>query len=158
MREITVSIDVFAAIWALRLPEEQTESQVLQRVLSEYSHLERDARKLEFKSLGSAAGSGEQPLPSAKKEEKTYKKTLSGSSNMEGSEVGKIRWVDDVRLALGELGGEASLHEIYKRVQARRRAGGRSLPSSLEATIRQTLESFSSDSKNFRGEIGRAHV
>ena len=64
----------------------------------------------------------------------------------------KIRWCDDVKAALTQLGGRASLHSIYKKTEKIRRANGRSVPSSLEATIRRTLEDFSSDSDNYRGE------
>lgn len=67
------------------------------------------------------------------------------------SGLGKIRWVDDVRAALVSLGGEASLNEIYKTVRRLRAEGGRSVPSSLAATIRRTIEDHSSDSENFRG-------
>lgn len=63
----------------------------------------------------------------------------------------KIRWCDDVKTALEEMGGQASLHRIYKRVAEIRKAAGRSVPDSLEATIRRTLEDFSSDSDNYRG-------
>ena len=65
--------------------------------------------------------------------------------------MGKIRWVDDVRAALRALGGSATLHEIYKATAARRREGNRSVPRTLEATVRRTLEDHSSDSANFRG-------
>ncbi len=64
----------------------------------------------------------------------------------------KVRWCDDVRDALETLGGESSLGAIYKEVERIRRNAGRSVPPSIEATIRRTLEDFSSDSENFRGE------
>lgn len=60
-------------------------------------------------------------------------------------------WRDDVRIALERLRGRASLHRIYKEVESIRRANGRSVPHSLEATIRRTLEDHSSDSHNYRG-------
>jgi hypothetical protein len=64
----------------------------------------------------------------------------------------KVRWCDDVREALSNLGGQASLYEIYKQVEKIRRNAARSVPRSLEATVRRTLEDFSSDSENYRGE------
>lgn len=71
-----------------------------------------------------------------------------GGENMPG----RIRWCDDVKTALEEMGGQASLYRIYKRVEEIRKDAGRSVPNSLEATVRRTLEDFSSDSDNFRGE------
>ena len=65
--------------------------------------------------------------------------------------TGKIRWVDDVRLALVSLGGESSLNAIYKEVKKNRENAGRSLPKTLEAIVRRTLEDHSSDSQNFKG-------
>ena len=64
----------------------------------------------------------------------------------------KIRWCDDVKTALEQMGGQASLHRIYQQVAKIRKSAGRSVPPSLEATIRRTLEDFSSDSENYRGE------
>lgn len=88
------------------------------------------------------------------KEVSGSKNTLVGEKVMEESNMknfsGKIRWVDDVRASLVALGGSASLHAIYRDVEARRRKGNRSLPRTLEATVRRTLEDHSSDSANFR--------
>jgi hypothetical protein len=61
-------------------------------------------------------------------------------------------WRDDVRLALGLLGGRASLFRIYREVERLRRDAGRSMPLELEATVRRTLEDHSSDSANYRGK------
>jgi hypothetical protein len=69
-----------------------------------------------------------------------------------GAIVGDGTWRDDVRSALQRLGGRASLSRIYKEVEAVRSAAGRSIPSSLEATVRRTLEDHSSDSENYRGQ------
>ncbi len=68
----------------------------------------------------------------------------------EPSEDSEMTWRSDVRRALEQLGGRAALQNIYTQVRAIRRLGGRSLPESLEATIRRTLEDHSSDSMNFR--------
>lgn len=79
----------------------------------------------------------------------------SGNGNREENQMfsmTKVRWCDDVHDALQVLGGEASLGAIYKEVERIRRKAGRSVPPSIEATIRRTLEDFSSDSENFRGE------
>lgn len=60
-------------------------------------------------------------------------------------------WRDDVRIALVALGGRASLNKIYNEVEKIRMEAGRSVPRTLQATIRRTLEDHSSDSQNYRG-------
>ncbi len=67
------------------------------------------------------------------------------------TQMGKIRWVDDVVSALENLGGRARLGAIYEEVSRIRKLGGRSVPRSLEATVRRTLEDFCDESDNFRG-------
>jgi hypothetical protein len=68
-----------------------------------------------------------------------------------GEAAGDGTWRDDVRDTLVQLGGKAHLSAIYREVTRLRRIAGRSLPESLEATVRRTLEDHSSDSDNFRG-------
>ena len=60
-------------------------------------------------------------------------------------------WCHDLYETLEQLGGWASLHDIYKNAIERRRNAGRSVTRESEATIRRTLEDHSSDSKNYRG-------
>ena len=67
------------------------------------------------------------------------------------SEGKKVLWRDDVVNALGRLGGEADLHEIYRTVIDIRQKAGRSLPPSVDAVIRRELENNSSDSESFTG-------
>lgn len=155
MRDISISIDVFAGIWALRQPGEQNENDILQRVISEYSALKGLGGK-DLKPESELQDSRQESIQPEEvfrvpKEEKSSKKTPVEKLSIGDSEMGKIRWVDDVRAALHALGGRASLHAIYKAVGARRRDGNRSVPKTLEATIRRTLEDHSSDSANFRG-------
>jgi len=80
--------------------------------------------------------------------EKYSKLQNDGGNNM----LDKIRWCDDIKTALEEMGGQASLNRIYQRVTEIRKVAGRSIPNSLEATVRRTLEDFSSDSDNYRGK------
>lgn len=72
------------------------------------------------------------------------------STRDEGDEM---TWRDDVRSALERLGGKATLHAIYAQVRALRNSAGRSVPMSLEAVIRRTLEDHSSSSMNYRGGL-----
>ena len=61
-----------------------------------------------------------------------------------------MTWRDDVHAALKGLGGRSHLNGIYREVKTTRGAAGRTVPVSLEATVRQTLEFHSSDSSNYR--------
>jgi hypothetical protein len=81
----------------------------------------------------------------------TPKAFVTVSSENSDESVRDATWRDDVRTALERLGGQAPLHRIYREVELIRKPAGRSVPSSLEATIRRTLEDHSSDSENFRG-------
>jgi len=155
MRDISISIDVFAAIWALREPEEQNENDILQRVILEYRVLKGLGEEV-FRPESEDSNLRQESIQPEEvfrvpKEVKSSKKTPEEKLSIGDSEMGKIRWVDDVRAALRALGGRASLHAIYREVESRRRDGNRSVPRTLEATIRRTLEDHSSDSKNFRG-------
>jgi hypothetical protein len=64
---------------------------------------------------------------------------------------GEVTWRDDVREALRRLGGRAALSRIYVEVGEIRRSTGRSVPRSLEAVIRRTLEEHSTDSDSYKG-------
>jgi hypothetical protein len=57
-------------------------------------------------------------------------------------------WVEDIVRALNNLGGQATLHQIYVEVERIRKAP---LPKSWQANIRERIESHSSNSKYFRG-------
>lgn len=52
-------------------------------------------------------------------------------------------WKQDIVLAIFELGGKASLDDIYETVKRKREA---KLPKSWQAIIRGTIETHSSDS------------
>ena len=145
MKQIEVDIDVFAAIWALRKPTESTENAVLRRLLLREP---RDEPLADAESPpAQAALSSATPAL-----EKTSVPIFSSGTPEREAPMGKVRWVDDVRLALRDLGGRASLQTIYGKVQKQRRSGNRSVPRTLEAVIRRTLEDHSSDSANFKGE------
>ncbi|MFQ3596683.1 MAG: hypothetical protein SNJ63_11310 [Sphingomonadaceae bacterium] len=155
MREIQVSIDVFAAIWALRRLGEQSENDILRRILCEYPVVSESRRQTQredatVRSQVRPAAHVERLHDQKKEGERSEPRALL---ERPGGKIamGKIRWVDDVHQVLYELGGQASLHMIYKHVAARRLAAGRTVPKSLEATIRRTIEDYSSDSANFRG-------
>lgn len=122
MRNVEVSTEVFSRIWALRREGEESEDAILKRVLPQIE-------------IGVSGSSPPSDFP---------------IRNVKGE--GKMRWVDDIVMALKRLGGEASLDEIYRTTKAIRQAAGRSVTPQWQATIRRTLEDHSSDSANFRAE------
>ncbi|WP_412555635.1 hypothetical protein [Shimia sp. MIT1388] len=135
MKDIQVSTDVFAMIWSMRKPPETNENEILLRVL-------KMAQAQKYDSNGDVQ-------MAEQKEGKTSNPSLT---NLQGPKsFGKVRWVDDVQEALLRLGGKAALASIYAEVEKLRKQGNRSVPASLEATIRRTIEDHSSDSENFRG-------
>jgi hypothetical protein len=124
MRTVELDTDVFAKIWAHRLEGEETENEILRRLLG-------PARQ--------ERGRGGVERPRAEP--------------LRASPIrGRAKWRDDVMQALTELGGTAPLGDIYMRVRSIRRAAGRSLPPSTEAVIRRELENNSSDSDSFTRE------
>ena len=62
----------------------------------------------------------------------------------------RIRRVDDIIKALGDLGGKAHLSAIYKKVDRIRKLAGRSVPVNSVSAIRECLETHSSDSKRYK--------
>jgi len=144
MRQIEVDTDVFAAIWKSRKRTESNENQILRRILglNDFSY-DLPPVSAEGESVGG--------IIKVSKEVKHSNNESKGGALGAEIGMGKIRWVDDIQAVLKELGGRASLHNIYREVEKRRRAGGRSIPKTLEAVVRRTLEDHSSDSANFRG-------
>jgi hypothetical protein len=58
-------------------------------------------------------------------------------------------WVEDIVQALRNLGGQASLNQIYNEVK---RIRTEPLPANYKASIRERIEAHSSDSTNFKGK------
>jgi hypothetical protein len=119
MRPIEVSTEVYSRIWSLRDEGEETEDDILRRVLK--------PRAL------SSPPTPAPPQPAI-------------PTNARRS---KVLWRDDIVAALERLRGEADLAEIYRVVREIRQKGGRTLPVSTEAVIRRELENNSSDSESF---------
>jgi hypothetical protein len=240
MRSITVSTDVFARIWSLRMPGEETEDAILRRVLAREGEplpqptsadaphppgsqatvgfidrrygvqfpdgfeilrnylgtdyraratgghwlLQNDGQMYgSLNELSQAIGSktenawvnwffnapdGERrPVSDLRDPAKIGRRKMAarhlvdagapaesaGTAAGGGDEVTSldVTWRDDVRDALRRLGGTARLRRIYDEVERARRAANRSIPPSLEAVVRRTLEDHSSDSDAYRG-------
>ena len=64
--------------------------------------------------------------------------------------VNHDEWTQDVYAALKDLGGEASLKDLDKKVREVRHDEKRSTPFNLNSITRRTLEEHSSDSKSFK--------
>lgn len=58
-------------------------------------------------------------------------------------------WVEDIIKALKNLGGQATLSQIYEEVK---RIRTEPLPETYKASIRERIEAHSSDSSNFKGK------
>jgi hypothetical protein len=154
MRSIDVETNVFALIWSLREDGEESENSILSRVLSDYVSIKgSQAKGLQSKRAGTSSN------PESSLQRSGFLESLEVKSSMltqdqvflEEAPMGKIRWVDDVFAAIRRLGGSATLHSIYREVEVIRRTAGRSVPKSLDATVRRTIEDHSSDSDNHRG-------
>ena len=80
---------------------------------------------------------------------------VASSSGTPGNnaEISGGTWRDDISVALDAIddGHGAPLQKIYDSVRKIRRAADRSVPESLEATVRRTLEDNCAESEKFRG-------
>jgi hypothetical protein len=145
-RQIDVKIEVFHLIWSNWRHGDTDENSILERLLSTGS-------SVHLRESGEQSEAASAQIDRAK-EENTYRNggvvPMSGNSVGLLKSIGKIRWVDDVRSALIGLGGEGDLSQIYRAVREIRSEAGRRIVESLEATIRQSLEAYSSDSENFK--------
>ncbi|MBZ9940342.1 hypothetical protein LB533_04410 [Mesorhizobium sp. BR1-1-13] len=123
MRTIDVSVDVFALIWSRRQDGEETEDQILRRIL--------------------AGGMRENPPNREVGARHVITSTNSGVT-------ANSKWWEVIEYSLVRLGGESSLGEIYKTVEQISNEIGKRTPPSLEAAIRGTLEDNSSDSDRYK--------
>jgi hypothetical protein len=120
VRTIEIDTEVFSRIWAHRLEGEETENEILRRLLG--------SARQKARSTIVTKQPAEEPAVAA---------------------GARAKWRDDIMQGLTELGGTAALGDIYMKVRAIRRRAGRSLPPSTEAVIRRELENNSSDSDSF---------
>lgn len=154
-RPIPLSPDVIHKIWAFWKEPDADEDAILRRVLSQLS----SAAVADLKAI-TRTQPEQNNVPN---EEKIYKYPEIDEVKEEIAMVdwrhpptlGKIRWVDDIRAALLEIGGEADLAQIYRVVERIRKDAGRSVPRSLDATVRQSIESHCPTSENYREVNGR---
>lgn len=128
MRNIEVNTAVYSAIWSLREEGEESENDILMRVL------------------------GQGPPISTKRPETSESPQKAKSYFNRGPRTwSQPTWATDLAEVLEELGGKAPLQDIYDAVRKKRKVAGRSVPPSLTATVRRTLENHSTDSNNYMG-------
>ncbi len=154
-RPILLSPDVIHRVWALWKDGDPDEDAILRRVLT----------NLQGKTTGinTVLRTVAEIKIDEKKEENKYDTYGRGRHEEEGKmavmqnapQLGKVRWVDDIRQALLDLGGEAVLTKIYQVVEQIRRNGGRTTPKSLSATVRQCIEAHCPTSDNYREGNGK---
>lgn len=137
MRDICISTETFARIWSLRQEGEETENEILQRLLVEVGE------KSPMYSNGAGSEKFGQTAGAAMK---------SGSvENAISFEVdAHSSWWEVVHFALHRLGGEASLHHIYREVEFVCKNVGKKLPRRLDATVRGTLEDNCAQSHRYK--------
>ena len=132
MRTISIDTDVFARIWAHRFEGEETENDILRRLLS-------PSKRRQSRVEGAS-----------EREESDVSRVVLTNDAPPGS--GKIRWRDDVCRGLVELGGKAHLSELYAKVRSIRRQAGRTLPPTTDDIIRRELENNSAQSDAYLGK------
>lgn len=137
-RTIEISTDVYARIWALRHDGEESESDVLRRVLGDLGPISEPDLIAVIPAIGAERSKLPVQLPP------TY--TDRGPKTWS-----QPTWATDIADVLKQAGGRLRLNQLYDRVEKFRQAANRTVPRSLEATIRRTLENHSSDSKNYTG-------
>jgi hypothetical protein len=125
MRNIDVSTDIYAMIWQLRMPGEESENAILDRILASALEVSRG-----------------RPT------------TVPHNPAVEEYDmVRRHTWASDLVRSLKVLGGIAPLPRIYETLERLRRLEGRSLPRTLQATARRTLAHHSSDSPHYLGGL-----
>lgn len=70
-----------------------------------------------------------------------------------GAAPARTRWVDFVRQALADLGGEATTVDIWKRTADLRKAAGFTVPSSVAENVWWTMRSYSTGKDGCRNEV-----
>lgn len=130
MRQVELSTEVFGLIWSRRQEGEETEDDILKRVLKGLPHPPRsegvsaDVAKSEMRPFTVEA------------------RYLGVDSNS--------AWWQVVSVGLSRIGGQGNLSDIYKSVRHICGVVGKYMPPSFEAAVRATLEDNSSDSDRWK--------
>lgn len=125
MRQIEVSVDTFAQIWAARVPGELNEDQILSRILSTGPAA---AKAVVPEAVQGAARRGLDDLPPS------------------------VRWTDLLIWTLRRHGGRAPLSEIYRTSRQGRLALGYKTTEHHDAAARERLEAHCRACNGFKGK------
>ena len=154
-RPILLSPDVIHKIWAVWKDGDEDEDAILRRVLvAQMGPQSRHEPAVNIMQETKTDVSNEEKAYETV-EERGYSEEGQMGSRRNSPLLGKVRWVDDVRQALLNNGGEADLARIYIDVERLRRDFGRTTPKSLEATVRQAIEAHCPTSDNYREGNGK---
>jgi len=124
MRRVDISIDTFAQLWVVRRTGEDNEEDIIRGLISE---------RLSTPAIGNQT---------------TTQTNMIEETDMPGPT--SPEWVDILVWSLKSLGGRASLAEIYRKSKEGRRLRGLTITRNHEASARERLESYSSESKNYK--------
>ena len=137
MREICISTEVFAQIWSRRKDGEESEDEILRRLLADIGE----------KSPNSLDEISDHYLD---QKEITSMQSVSVRKSSRFDVDAHSAWWEVVYSALKKLGGEASLHYIYKEVELLCKSVGKKLPRDIGATVRGTLEDNCAQSDRYK--------
>lgn len=121
-KKLEISIDTFARLWSVRRPGENSEEEIINRLIDE---------------TGDTVSPTVPIIPEPKGEE--------GRNRPPGAD-----WVSMLIWALESLGGEARLKELYAKTMEGRRALGLPITRNHEASVRERLEAHCSESESYK--------
>ena len=139
MRTVKVSADVFALIWSLRQEGEESEDQILLRILGGTGTGKMRAQRSVANLTAKQNARGTESKPEA---------TDSGAQLREFRHE---YWWQVIEQALDKLGQPSRVEAICAEVREICRATHKRIPREFEATVRATLGDNSSDSDKHKG-------
>jgi hypothetical protein len=125
IRTIELHVDTFAELWKQRRPEENSEDQIIRRLLNMMEETYEPSDAIRAASEASL-GIGSSDLPPSK------------------------QWKPLLVWTLQKLGGRASLADIYRVSREGRRALGYRTTPNHDASARECLESHCLESEKYR--------
>lgn len=133
MRQIEVSVDVFAEIWSARRTHELTEDEILARLLN-VARERPGAVRPAFRGAEAQAD------------------RVASSQTSVGAGPRSKKWTDVLVWSLEQLGGRATLGEIYRTSREARLVLGHPITREHDASARECLESHCRESSKYRGK------
>ena len=128
MRQIDISIDTFAAIWALRRNGENSENDILMRILKDINLYNTPKNS---NTLLEQDKTTPEPRPN---------NFLRANPS----------WWEVIKIALENLDGQAHLSDLYRETRNVCEQISKPIPRNLPATVRGTLEDNCSESDRYK--------